>query len=145
MLYLLRMTRLAALRVRLRNAAFAALFLTFQFWAELTYGSFLLLFVAIVFVWQMLSQRKAVLRDEVNLYTDLLEKNGGAGTALDRRLGSLRLDWEVGGYTITSLTGPTVPLALSVTRAPTASRVDVVPRSSSSTQPLSCPTRLRNR
>ena len=48
---------------------------------------------------------KAVLRDEVNLYTDLLEKNGGAGTALDRRLGSLRLDWEVGGYTITSLTG----------------------------------------
>jgi len=63
MLYLLRMTRLAALRVRLRNAAFAALFLTFQFWAELTYGSFLLLFVAIVFVWQMLSQRKAVLRD----------------------------------------------------------------------------------
>ncbi|MCB0150980.1 MAG: hypothetical protein KDE01_25425, partial [Caldilineaceae bacterium] len=38
MLYLLRMTRPAALRVRLRNAAFAALFLTFQFWAELTYG-----------------------------------------------------------------------------------------------------------
>ncbi|MCB0039224.1 MAG: hypothetical protein KDE23_06050, partial [Caldilinea sp.] len=63
MLYLLRMTRPAALRVRLRNAAFAALFLTFQFWAELTYGSFLLLFVAIVFVWQMLSQRRAVLRD----------------------------------------------------------------------------------
>ncbi len=47
----------------------------------------------------------AVLRDQVNLYTDLLEQHGGAGTELDRRLGSLTLDWELGEYNLTSLTG----------------------------------------
>lgn len=48
---------------------------------------------------------KAQPRDEVNLYTDLLEANGGAGTELDRVLGSLTLNWRVGGLTLTSLTG----------------------------------------
>jgi len=48
---------------------------------------------------------KAVPREQVNLYTDLLEKNGGAGVKLDRRLGSLKVDWEVGDYTLTSLSG----------------------------------------
>lgn len=48
---------------------------------------------------------KAVVQDQVNLYTDLLEDNGGAGTELDRALGSLTVNWRVGGYTLTSLTG----------------------------------------
>jgi outer membrane receptor protein involved in Fe transport len=48
---------------------------------------------------------KAVVEDEVNLFTDLLEANGGAGTELDRLLGSFAVDWEVGGFTLTSLTG----------------------------------------
>ena len=63
MLYLLRMTRPVGLRWQLRNAGFAALFLTFQLWAELTYGSFLLLFVGVIFVWHALSQRRTVLRN----------------------------------------------------------------------------------
>ena len=48
---------------------------------------------------------KAILQDQVNLYTDLLEDNGGAGTELDRVLGSLAVNWQVGGFTLTSLTG----------------------------------------
>lgn len=42
----------------------------------------------------------------VNLYTDLLDTAGGAGTELDRRLVSLNLDWDfLNGYGFTSLTG----------------------------------------
>ncbi len=48
---------------------------------------------------------KAQPRDEVNLYSDLLERNGGAGTELDRRITSLKVDWQVGTYAVTSLTG----------------------------------------
>lgn len=50
-------------------------------------------------------QGKVEARDEVNLYTDLLDANGGSGMDLDRRLGSLKLDWQLGGYSLTSLTG----------------------------------------
>jgi len=63
LLYLLRMTRPLGVRSQLRNAACAALFLIFQLWAELTYGSFLLLFVAIVFVWHVLGQRRIALHN----------------------------------------------------------------------------------
>ena len=66
-LFLLRMTRPQGLRRQLRTAALAALFLVFQLWSELTYGSFLLLFVGVVFVWQVLSQRKDVMRNPVAL------------------------------------------------------------------------------
>lgn len=48
---------------------------------------------------------KALPEDQVNLYTDLLEQHGGAGTELDRRLGSLTVDWQLAGFTLTSLTG----------------------------------------
>lgn len=48
---------------------------------------------------------KAQPHDEVNLYTDLLERNGGSGTQLDRLLGSLAVNWQIGGLTLTSLTG----------------------------------------
>lgn len=53
-LYLLRMVRpgTAAHNWRLRAAALAALFFGLQLWAELTYASFLLIFVALLFVWQ---------------------------------------------------------------------------------------------
>lgn len=67
-LYLVRMTRPLGLRRQLRNAALAAIFLVFQLWAELTYGSFLLLFVGIVFIWQMLSQRKYVMRNTLMFF-----------------------------------------------------------------------------
>jgi outer membrane receptor protein involved in Fe transport len=48
---------------------------------------------------------KAVLQEQVNLYTDLLASNGGSGTELDRALGSLAVNWRVGGFTLTSVTG----------------------------------------
>ncbi|WKZ12150.1 MAG: TonB-dependent receptor [Gammaproteobacteria bacterium] len=48
---------------------------------------------------------KAVLQEQVNLFTDLLEANGGAGTELDRLLASLAANWRIGDLTITSLTG----------------------------------------
>lgn len=50
-------------------------------------------------------QGKVQIRNEVNLYTDLLDANGGSGMDLDRRLASLKLDWQLGDYTFTSLTG----------------------------------------
>jgi outer membrane receptor protein involved in Fe transport len=48
---------------------------------------------------------KAVPGDNVTLYTDLLEANGGAGTEVDRSLGSLVVNWRVAGVTLTSVTG----------------------------------------
>nr|MBP8292356.1 hypothetical protein [Caldilineaceae bacterium] len=48
-LYLVRMVQVPSLRVRLRSAAMAALFLVFQAWAELTYASFLLIFALLLF------------------------------------------------------------------------------------------------
>ncbi len=50
-LYLLRMGRSPTLRAGLRNALLAGLFLTFQAWAELTYASFLLIFIGLYFLW----------------------------------------------------------------------------------------------
>ncbi len=44
--------------------------------------------------------------DTVTLYTDALEKAGGAGTRLDRTMGSLTLDWHFNDHwTFSSLTG----------------------------------------
>jgi iron complex outermembrane receptor protein len=48
---------------------------------------------------------KAQPENNLNLYTDLLDQNGGAGTKLDRRSGSLAINWRVNGMTLTSLTG----------------------------------------
>jgi outer membrane receptor protein involved in Fe transport len=48
---------------------------------------------------------KAQPENIVNLYTDLLEQNGGAGNQLDRASGSLALNWRLDGLTLTSLTG----------------------------------------
>lgn len=48
---------------RARDAALAALFLTFQAWSELTYASFLLIFIAFYFLWTQTAdgrQRSAV-------------------------------------------------------------------------------------
>ena len=60
-LYLVRMVQTPGpaprLRVKLREAAFAGLFLVFQAWAELTYASFLLLLVGLLFLWAMLFGR----------------------------------------------------------------------------------------
>ncbi|CAN5692548.1 interleukin-like EMT inducer domain-containing protein [soil metagenome] len=53
-LYLLRMGRSATWRAGLRNALLAGLFLTFQAWAELTYASFLLIFIGLYFIWLLL-------------------------------------------------------------------------------------------
>ncbi len=42
----------------------------------------------------------------VNLYTDLLDTAGGAGSELDRQLASLSIDWDfIDGYSVTSVTG----------------------------------------
>jgi outer membrane receptor protein involved in Fe transport len=48
---------------------------------------------------------KAQPENSVNLYTDLLEQNGGAGNQLDRVSGSLAVNWRFDGMTLTSLTG----------------------------------------
>ncbi|MFN8466388.1 MAG: interleukin-like EMT inducer domain-containing protein [Caldilineaceae bacterium] len=56
-LYLVRMVQAEGLRPKLREAAFAGLFLVFQAWAELTYASFLLLLVGLLFLWAMLFGR----------------------------------------------------------------------------------------
>ncbi|MCL4858607.1 MAG: hypothetical protein KJZ93_04345 [Caldilineaceae bacterium] len=50
-LYVLRAGQSANRAAALRNGALAGLFLVFQTWAELTYASFLILFIAIHFVW----------------------------------------------------------------------------------------------
>ncbi len=42
-------------RRRARDAVLAGIFLTFQAWAELTYASFLLILIALVFVWQLVA------------------------------------------------------------------------------------------
>lgn len=52
-LFLLRMARQTG-RDRLRSAAMAGLFLVFQAWAELTYATFLILFIALLFLWQLI-------------------------------------------------------------------------------------------
>ncbi|MEZ4656661.1 MAG: hypothetical protein R2911_03745 [Caldilineaceae bacterium] len=46
----------------LRNAAWAALFLIFQAWAELTYASFLLIFMAIFFGWHLCTRHRHLSR-----------------------------------------------------------------------------------
>ncbi len=53
-LYLLRMGRSTNRRAVIRNALLAALFLTFQAWSELTYASFLLVFIGLYFLWLLL-------------------------------------------------------------------------------------------
>lgn len=62
MLYLLRVAlpppNAATQRWRIHSAAFAALFFAFQLYAELTYASFLLVFAAIVFFWQLVIDRR---------------------------------------------------------------------------------------
>ncbi|MEZ4868619.1 MAG: interleukin-like EMT inducer domain-containing protein [Caldilineaceae bacterium] len=52
-LYTLRLARSQAWRPALRNALLAGLFLIFQAWAELTYASFLILFVMLAFLWSL--------------------------------------------------------------------------------------------
>lgn len=49
----------------------------------------------------------ALVGNDVTLYTDYLDAAGGSGFELDRRLGSLALEWQPSpdGYTLTSLTG----------------------------------------
>ena len=59
-LYLVRMVQAPSLHRacgKLREAAFAGLFLVFQAWAELTYASFLLLLIGLLFLWAMLFGR----------------------------------------------------------------------------------------
>jgi hypothetical protein len=46
---------------RPHDAALAALFLTFQAWSELTYASFLLIFIAVYFVWTVISDQASVI------------------------------------------------------------------------------------
>lgn len=48
---------------------------------------------------------KAQSENTVNLYTDLLDQNGGAGNQLDRTSGSLAMNWRLSGMILTSLTG----------------------------------------
>ncbi|MFO7631825.1 MAG: interleukin-like EMT inducer domain-containing protein [Caldilinea sp.] len=75
MLYLLRMARPLepgaasdSGRTRIRSAMLAALFFTFQLWAELTYASFLMVFVAILFAWQIIVDRRRALRSWIDLF-----------------------------------------------------------------------------
>ncbi len=54
-LYLLRLARSKNWHSAGRSALFAALFLTLQAWAELTYASFLIIFSLLVFFWSLLT------------------------------------------------------------------------------------------
>lgn len=56
-LHLLRIGRSPTRRLALRNAALAGLFLVLQAWAELTYASFLLLFIALYLCWLLVARR----------------------------------------------------------------------------------------
>lgn len=53
-LYTLRLARSISWSASRRNAVLAALFLSLQAWAELTYASFLLLFIVLAFLWSLL-------------------------------------------------------------------------------------------
>jgi len=53
-LYVLRMGESRSRSAALGNAGMAALFLTFQAWAELTYASFLLIFIGVYFVYLLI-------------------------------------------------------------------------------------------
>lgn len=72
-LYFLRMAQpegvahVEGVRRRLQAAALAALFSAFQLWAELTYASFLLIFVALLFVWQLWLERPRTRRAWLDL------------------------------------------------------------------------------
>ena len=48
---------------------------------------------------------KAQPENNLNLYTDLLDQNGGSGNQLDRTSGSLAINWRLNSMTLTSLTG----------------------------------------
>ncbi len=62
-LYLLRLGRASTWRAGVRSALFAALFLSLQAWAELTYASFLIVFAALVFLWAILTRpRQMIMR-----------------------------------------------------------------------------------
>ena len=87
MLYLLRMVRpavegAARQHDRVRSAALAALFFGFQLWAELTYASFLAIFVALLFVWHISITRRRTWRAWVDLLTPYLLFGALAGIAL---------------------------------------------------------------
>ena len=58
-LYTLRLARSTNWRDCRRNAVLAALFLTFQAWAELTYASFLLIFILFAFLWSLWANHAA--------------------------------------------------------------------------------------
>jgi hypothetical protein len=87
-LYLLRMARPAATAAssvrgqQLRAAALAALFFGFQLWAELTYASFLLIFVALLFVWQLSVAWRKLRRSWIDLLLPYLIFGLLAGAAL---------------------------------------------------------------
>jgi hypothetical protein len=66
-LYVLRIGRSTSLRPALRNSALAALFLTFQAWAELTYASFLILFIVIYFLWIATARLRSLLPNPYSL------------------------------------------------------------------------------
>jgi hypothetical protein len=55
-LYLLQIGHSPTLHQASRNSLLAGLFLVFQAWAELTYASFLLIFIAIYFLWLLTSR-----------------------------------------------------------------------------------------
>jgi len=52
-LYVLRTGRASSRSAGMRYAALAGIFLVFQAWAELTYASFLLIFIALYFLWRI--------------------------------------------------------------------------------------------
>ncbi|MEZ4706625.1 MAG: interleukin-like EMT inducer domain-containing protein [Caldilineaceae bacterium] len=60
--YVVRLYQARNLRAAFRNGAWAALFLIFQAWAELTYASFLLIFIAIFFLWHLFTRYRHLLR-----------------------------------------------------------------------------------
>lgn len=85
-LYLVRMVRLETAahnrQLRLHAAALAALFFGLQLWAELTYASFLLIFVALLFVWQCCVRWRQLRREWGKLLLPFLAFGVLAGATL---------------------------------------------------------------
>ncbi len=67
--YFWRSLRPDTLRQALRNGLFAGLFLTLQAWAELTFASFLLVFVGLVYLWFLITWAIHRPRIRQNLWT----------------------------------------------------------------------------
>lgn len=109
MLYALRTCRRDTPHAHRRNISLAALFLIFQAWSELTYATFLIIFLVVIYVWTLLVDRLSS-----NLHQSDVQKQKGqnpsrqsnAPTSLAlSRANTLWLTWRFAMIAFLSLIG----------------------------------------